>query len=94
MKIFHAMKLFFLSKWNITIPPQKKILIIDGSDNPFKFFFNRKEYEIIFRRGKNLYIIFLCFKNFKFSRFDYYTTYININTKNNLTYLIITIFSG
>ncbi len=80
MKIFHAMKLFFLSRWNINIPPQKKILIIDGSDNPFKFFFNRKEYEIIFRRGEeiNLYIIFLCIKNFKFSRFDYYTTYINI----------------
>ena len=68
---------------------EKKILIIDGSDNPFKFFFKSKEYEIIYRRGEeiNLYVIFLCIKNFKFSSLDYYITYIKIvRPKIILTY--------
>ncbi len=89
MKVYNLFKLIFFSRWKINFPPKKDILIIDGSDNPFKFFFKVNDYEIIFRRGEeiNLPVIFKCLFNFKFSSLDYYLNYISfVQPKIILTY--------
>ena len=45
-----------------------------------EFFFKRKEYEIIYRRGEeiNFYVLYKCLKNLGFSRLDYYKNFIEI----------------
>ena len=87
--IFSTFKLFIKSKWKFSAPKSKKILVIDGADDPFKFFFKRKEYEIIYRRGEeiNFYVLYKCLKNLGFSRLDYYKNFIEIvKPKIILTY--------
>ena len=87
--IFSTFKLFIKSKWKFSAPRSKKILVIDGADDPFKFFFKRKEYEIIYRRGEeiNFYVLYKCLKNLGFSRLDYYKNFIEIvKPKIILTY--------
>ena len=40
--IFSTFKLFIKSKWKFSAPRSKKILVIDGADDPFKFFLKEK----------------------------------------------------
>ncbi len=89
MKILKLANIILLSKWIFRYPEKKKILVIDGTNDPFKFIFKKNEYGVIFRRGEeiNLRIIFHCLKNLKFSTINYYETYINfVKPKVILTY--------
>ena len=89
MKFYNLIKLIFFSRWKINFPPKKNILIIDGSNNPFKFLFKERAYEIIFRRGEeiNLPVILKCLFSLKFSSLDYYLNYIKfVKPKIILTY--------
>ncbi len=89
MKFYNLIKLIFFSRWKMNFPPKKNILIIDGSNNPFKFLFKERAYEIIFRRGEeiNLPVILKCLFSLKFSSLDYYLNYIKfVKPKIILTY--------
>ena len=63
-KIIKTFQLVIKSKWKFSRPKLNKILIIDGVDDPFKFFFKKNKYEIIYRRGEeiNIYVLFQCLR--------------------------------
>jgi len=88
-KIIKTFQLVIKSKWKFSRPKLNKILIIDGVDDPFKFFFKKNKYEIIYRRGEeiNIYVLFQCLKKLQLTKIDYYINYIKlVNPKIILTY--------
>ena len=71
-------KYFIFSTWIFLPPKPKKILIIDGVQNPFKKYFKEKDINILYRRGEemNIFVLFSCLVNFKLSTESYYKRYI------------------
>jgi surface carbohydrate biosynthesis protein len=66
------------SKWIFKKPKEKPILIIDGINNPFSFYFNKKQYNIFYRRFEeiNFFIIYKCILNLNISAENYLKNFI------------------
>jgi len=74
-------KYLILAKWKFLAPKPKEILIFDGIQNPFKYYFKKEKYNILFRRGEeiNLYIFFLCLIELNISSKNYHKKYIKFS---------------
>ena len=77
-KLKSFIKYLIFSKWTFLPPKPKKILIIDGIQNPFKEYFKEKDINILYRRGEemNIFVLFSCLVNFRLSTESYYKKYI------------------
>ena len=77
-KLKYLVKVILFSKWNFNLPESRKVLIIDGENNPFQSYFDKKDYHVLYRRGEeiNFNIIFKCIISNKLSIPGYYETYI------------------
>jgi surface carbohydrate biosynthesis protein len=71
--IIKKISLIVNSKWLFKKPEEKPILIIDGINNPFHFYYNTKQYNIFYRRFEeiNFYIVYKCIINFNISAQNY-----------------------
>ena len=48
--------IFFKSKWDLSKIKKKKFLLVDGNSNPFLKYYDKKDFNILHRRGeKNKY---------------------------------------
>ena len=67
------LKYLLKSKWIFTPPKKNKYILVDGSYNPFSKLLNKKDITILYRRGEeiNLFILFNCIINLKFSTLEY-----------------------
>jgi len=77
-KIKELLKFLFLSKWVFLLPQKKTFLLVDGLYNPFLKYFDKKNFNIIYRRGEsiNIRVILKCVLNFNISSLNYYRQYI------------------
>ena len=87
IKLKLLVKYIFFSRYVFKLPTKKKILIYD--DNNVRFlskFFHSNDFSILYTRGEEFNFIIL-FKNFlraKFSKKEYFETYINYVDPNIL----------
>ena len=79
-KIVIFLKIFLLSKWIFTKPKPKKFLLVDGIYNPFLKYYDKKDFNIIHRRGEsiNIRVILKCLLNFDISTLNYFRQYIKL----------------
>ena len=56
------------SRWKICPPKERDVLIFDGIKNPFKEYFKKSSYNVLYRRGEeiNLFILLICILKLKF----------------------------
>ncbi len=80
-KTIRLFKILFYSKWILSTPKQKKILVIDGASNPFERYFKKSDINILYRRGEEINIptLFSCLLNFQLSVLGYYKKYIKFS---------------
>ena len=77
-RIFLLSKYFIKSKWKFLPPSKKKFLIFDGIINPFYKYFNKKDMNVLYRRGEeiNFFILINCILNFSLNSWTYYRLFI------------------
>ena len=76
--LLFLIKVFIKFNWEYSEPSPKKYLIIDGINKNFLNFFNKKDYNVWYRRGEklNLPILLECLFEFKLTSTNYYLKYI------------------
>ncbi|MBA1338725.1 MAG: hypothetical protein FD546_000151 [Pelagibacterales bacterium] len=77
--LFFLLKVLFKFQWEYSLPKPKKYLIIDGINTNFLAVFNKKDYNVLYRRGEkiNLPILLKCFFELKLTSTNYYLKYIH-----------------
>ena len=77
---FSYLKILILSKWDFKKIERKKILLVDGSYNPFLKYYNEKDFNIIYRRGEsiNTRVLLKCILNFNVTSLNYYRHFIKL----------------
>ena len=45
-------KIFLKSKWDLSQIKKKKFLLVDGDYNPFTKYYDKKDFNILYRRGE------------------------------------------
>lgn len=77
-RIFLLSKYFIKSKWKFLPPSRKKFLIFDGIINPFNKYFNKKDMNVLYRRGEeiNFFILISCIFKFSLNSWTYYRLFI------------------
>ena len=78
-KVKTIFRFILLSKWVFSLPQKKSFLLVDIS-NPFLKYFDKKDFNIIYRRGEsiNIRVILKCILNFDLSSLNYYRQYIKL----------------
>jgi len=73
-------KYIFLSKWVFSLPNKKLFLLVDGIYNPFLKYYDKKDFNIIYRRGEsiNIRVILKCFLSLNLSTLNYFRQYIKL----------------
>ncbi len=68
------------SKWKFCQPQNKPLLLIDGRFDPLKYYFNKSDYNILYRRGEeiNFFVILKCLMQLDFKFKNYILNYIEI----------------
>ena len=46
--------IFFKSKWDLSKIKKKKFLLVDGNSNPFLKYYDKKDFNILHRRGEKI----------------------------------------
>ena len=75
MSIF---KILFKSKWDLSKIKKKKFLLVDGDSNPFIKYYDKKDFNTLYRRGEkiNLRILMRCILELKVSSLNYFNHFI------------------
>ena len=79
MEILKSIKKYLVhSRWRFYPPQEKDVLIFDGIKNPFKEYFKKSNYNVLYRRGEeiNLFILLICIFKFKISSKYYFKFFI------------------
>ena len=79
MKILELIKKYLIhSRWKICPPKERDVLIFDGIKNPFKEYFKKSNYNVLYRRGEeiNLFILLICILKLKISSKCYFKFFI------------------
>ena len=71
-------KIFFKSKWDFGKIKNKKILLVDGSYNPFLKYYPKKDFNILFSRGEkiNIRVILKCMRDLNITQLNYFKNFI------------------
>jgi surface carbohydrate biosynthesis protein len=80
-KIAKLIKIIFISRITFFKPPKKKYIIFDDVHSEYIYkYLKKKNISILHTRNEefNLFVIILNFIKFKFSKLEYYNTYIRI----------------
>ena len=68
------LNLFLKSRWDLNKIKKKKFLLVDGNYNPFTKYYNKKDFNILYRRGEKIniriLIKYLKIKSFKITYFN------------------------
>lgn len=86
-KLIKLITILFSSKFVFQKPQNKKFLIFDNDHHQHLLrYFKKNEYSILYTRNEvfNIYIIIRNFLNFKFSKLEYYNTYLEFVDPNFL----------
>ena len=64
--------IFFKSKWDLSKIKKKKFLLVDGNSNPFLKYYDKKDFNILHRRGEkiNIRILIKCIFDLNVSAFN------------------------
>ena len=75
MRIIH---IFFKSKWDLSKIKKKKFLLVDGNSNPFLKYYDKKDFNILHRRGEkiNIRILIKCIFDLNVSSLNYFNHFI------------------
>ena len=59
MKILELIKKYLIhSRWKICPPKERDVLIFDGIKNPFKEYFKKSSYNVLYRRMRKSIFLF------------------------------------
>lgn len=77
---FFYLKILIKAKWDFKKIKKKKFLLVDGLYNPFLKYYNKKNFNIIYRRGEsiNTRVLLKCILNFDISTLNYYRHFIKL----------------
>jgi surface carbohydrate biosynthesis protein len=77
---FSYLKILIRAKWDYKKIKKKKFLLVDGDDNPFLKYYNKKDFNIIHRRGEsiNTRVLLKCILNFNLTALNYYRYFIKL----------------
>ena len=66
--------IFLKSKWDLSKIEKKKFLLVDGNSNPFVKYYDKKDFNIIYRRGEklNIRILIKCIFDLNISSLIYF----------------------
>ena len=76
------LNLFLKSRWDLNKIKKKKFLLVDGDYNPFTKYYNKKDFNILYRRGEkiNIRILIKCIFDFNISSLNYFKHFINASS--------------
>ena len=82
--------IFFKSKWDLSKIKKKKFLLVDGNSNPFLKYYDKKDFNILHRRGEkiNIRILIKCIFDLNVSSLNYFNHFIKTSSPK----LILTAF--
>ena len=71
-------KIFLKSKWDLSQIKKKKFLLVDGNYNPFTKYYDKKDFNILYRRGEklNIRILIKCIFDLNISSLNYFNHFI------------------
>ena len=75
-------KIFLKSKWDLNQIKKKKFLLVDGDYNPFTKYYDKKDFNILYRRGEkiNIRILIKCIFDFNISSLNYFKHFIKASS--------------
>ena len=75
-------KIFLKSKWDLSQIKKKNFLLVDGIYNPFTKYYDKKDFNILYRRGEklNIRILIKCIFDFNISSLNYFKHFIKASS--------------